>query len=386
MTLSTFSQKYLSLGIFFIAFLGLQLIIWNNVVITDGLLWERRIDSMSQDLIEGVTFDLRKYSGHPGTTILLTGSAFKYVGASNAVALRLGLSVLMAAILTAIVETIRRYDRHPLWPYVAGSVLALHPLLAQSSPTNAVSGALLVLVVLMTLQFEMKKPLTRTHVATLGVALGALVATRFATGGLLSILVAGYLLYKRKSFSSLPTLVIVSLLTFFILDPLLWQAPIEHIEYLFGRANLHLRAAESTSLTLRRFVMFSPFALLGIAFAILHLLFPRRLKTPLPLTWLTFASLVTAIFSAIFLLARTQSLRYFYPLIFLWEALLPLFILHLAMSIQFPVQPAQQARAKQIMQYLIVALLIGGQFVLLVYTLTLPKWIVVQEVFPNLVQ
>lgn len=355
----------------------IQLALWHFDSFTDEYLWVTRIVHLREDFSRPIPIiiDVERYSGHPGMTAVLPAGLLHILGVPALESLRITVSLLVAVTATAIAAITRSLRPTSWWWLVTTSTVTFHPLFLHASPTNAIEAPLIVLVFLLTLFIYERRQLSSYQTLLLGGALGLMLATRLPLGAVTIAFTLLFLL-RTVSFKKLCTVLVVSLCTFVIADPLMWFSPLVHIQHMLFRMSLHITTITTTRLQASDFFLFAPLTYIAIALTVLFQLGLKRISSPLPRLYIFYLWIVTGIMVSIFLNAKSQSLRYFLPFIFIWETFLPLFILHIIAQIQ-PSFTNNGARAHRILSIAAALFLVGGQLLLIVYSLHLPKSLVV---------
>jgi hypothetical protein len=159
---------------------------------------------------------------------------------------------------------------------------------------------------------------------------------------------------------------------FVVSDPYMWYMPVQHLGDLLGRIVLNYRHSTpaSTPATLEplQVVSFSALAFLGMVFTMLGqrtgVPCRRRMHQRLVMT----LALLTVLLYGVFLSARCPAVRYFIPIVFIWQVFLPLELLDLVSGLRFPAfsTEAARARARQFCAAVVVLLLVGSQLYFLI--------------------
>lgn len=322
--------------IFFIAFsftLLAQSVIWHFDTLTDEGVWVERVQQTAVDLRDG-TFDQKDYSGHPGMAVLLPAAVLQMTGLSEIASLKTIMALwISAAVAGVAVVAYGLFPTLPAWVGAAG-MMALHPVFVQTSPTNAVVGALLTLVLWIVMWAEKNRSLPYLWAAVLGASVGAGLATHFSLTILMSVpalIFLGWRLGRKPILISVASAAVVWLL----LDPLLWQQPRIHMAYMLQRIELHTTELGVATMTPFDLPLFAPLALISWLVAAGVVL--SGMANTLPRAALVFAVGLSLLATIIFLRAQSQSIRYFFPLILFWESVLPVWLLQLAVRSRQPV-------------------------------------------------
>lgn len=362
-------SKVALLLIFLIAFGG-QLVLWNVDSFTDEEEWVRRVIYLKEDLPQRIPqFDPERYSGHPGMTSVMPAALLHLAGVAPLTSLRIAVAAVSAVAITGIAFVARAIRKNNLWWIVTTLTILFHPLLLQASPTNAIEAPLIVLTFLLTLLIYERQSISRHHVIALGITMGLITATRLPLGVLTVIGTLVFLLPTIQIRRALQV-VLTSVVTFIVIDPLTWFAPVEHVSHMLFRTSLHLNTISTGSIQAYDVLFFAPFTCISLLFALWFLISKKRALPPMYLVYLLS---VTIVMLGIFLNAESQSMRYFFPLIFIWEAFLPFFILTMIESIQsFP-----SFSTKKVFYISVAVLLAASQLILLLFALNIPSGVVI---------
>lgn len=320
--------------IFLIAFvftLVAQSVIWRFDTLTDESVWVERVQQAVADLRDG-TFEQKDYSGHPGTAVLLPAAGLNMLRLSEITSLKTIMALWVSAAVAGVAVIVS--GLFPAAPAGAAGMMALQPIFVRTSPTNAVVGALLALVLWIVIWADTSRPLPYVWAGVLGASAGAGLATHFSLTILLAVpalVFLGWRLGWKPILISVASAAVVWLL----LDPLLWQQPRMHMAYMLQRIELHATELGVARVTPFDLLLFAPLALIswlvavGVAVNGITNIFPR-----VALMFVVGLSLLVAI---LFLRAQSQSIRYFFPLILFWESVLPVWLLQLTGQTRKPV-------------------------------------------------
>jgi hypothetical protein len=168
---------------------------------------------------------------------------------------------------------------------------------------------------------------------------------------------------------------ILALLVFYILDPFMWWMPMRHVTDLLGVMRFHYTEYEAHQIPLAGLLLISPLAIIGLLLASAWSLLGRHISQPMPTKFLRWLILLTAAICALLLQSHYQANRYFFPLAFLWEILLPLFILEGLRHVRFDWihSPRLFNQTQQRAALFVLMLLIGGQLTMLLHLYWLPE-------------
>lgn len=348
---------------FLVAFLA-QWGLWRSVNFVDQSFWLEKVEFLKEDIFKApLVFDAKRHAAHPGTLVLLPAAVLVKTGLAAAdAALRLSLTLINTVVITATVTMARQlYPKSPWWLGVAGVVL-FNPIYQNINPLDAVAASLTVLIFL-TLWWCLER-----HRAAflLAILLGLAAATRLHIALLLSAPVLGVLAYKdslrRSALVGLGALITASaLIPFWWLSPAAFVqgAVMNQLAY-FTDQTIYL--AETYQLSLWELAAPSPLAVFSLLLAVVGLRWKN--SSPLPRFFAITLLAGTILILSIFGLSNMQSYRYVFPVIMVWEVLLPLFLLHAMQKIRWPERLPVRAG--------VMLLLSGTYMTLLIYSLLLP--------------
>lgn len=306
-----------------------QNMVWRSTRFTDEEQWIMRVTQLHDDLAAGKHFDQEHYSEHPGMPVLLIAAAAQGLTFSTPASLRVGVILLNAFSVAGIASYARLLRPTIPWWLAAAGLLLLHPLYYQASPTDAVIAPLFVLIFLLILWHWEQRSSTAVSVSLLlGFSIGLALAIRLHVTTLsllpwfLSLLLAVGL--KRVS------IILVSTLTgTFALNPLLWYTP---AQFLFAATIGQVGFFSGTALavtyqiTVYDFLLFAPLALVSFMLALASL-FQLPAHSAVCRQFILTMLICTVVICFALMYSALTSLRYLFPLIFLWEAFLPLWLL-----------------------------------------------------------
>lgn len=349
-----------------------QISIWQVDTFTDNNLWTQRVVSLGTDLSHPrLHLDLKPYSEHPGLPTLLLAVGITKLNVSANLSLILSVALINAVTIGAI--ALAAYHLSPktlAWLAIAGLV-AFQPLFQHASPVDAVFGPLLVLIVLLIIKYgQAGQNISKSHDVWLSLTIGLALATRLHLAVLILPLPI-FFLAKNIGWKRLVRIAGLSLIFGWLFITPLWLAPITFIKSLLNQGGFFTGSALTATVNHHvswAIILYMPLAILS--FFIAAIIYLKKIQLTIIKRSLLGILIVDTIFISILLLsAQLQSLRYFIPLIFLWEALLPLWLLPLW-------QQRQNSSLSPLISRLIptslIALLIAGQLFLLIYSLGFP--------------
>jgi hypothetical protein len=262
------------------------------------------------------------------------------------------------------------------WTGAAGLIL-FHPFLRQMNPLDVVVSALFVLIAALWLWYEeQRESAPRSLSLLLGLCLGAALATRLHVAALFSLplLVA---LTVRGGIKRGLVVSATAAISAIALNPLLWFAPESFLRVAILDQFVYFTSATAGLVILSDFswlemVRLSPLATISFMLALIYLFFPA-LRSPLPRHYI-FLLLVSSLFTlSVMQLANLRVYRFALPILFIWEAFLPLFIWQLMGTVRVPVLPrlAASSQISWALKSSVIGIMIGGQFITWLYLIVL---------------
>lgn len=348
---------------FLVALLA-QSVLWWSVDFVDESFWLEKIEYLGEDIADGLlVFGAGRHAAHPGTPVLLPAAVVSKIGMSAADGLRITVTLINAVVIAAIVTMIRQLRPENPWWLGAAGVMLFNPVYQNVNPLDVIVSSLTVLVFL-TLWWCLEK-----HRAAflLAILLGIMIATRLHVALLLAVPVLGALVYKG-SFRRATLVGLGALVTTLVLVPFMWLSPVVFMQAAvvsqfayFTDQTVYL--AETSELSSWKFMTSSPLAVFSLLLAMIGLAWEKC--SPLPRFFAITLLVGTIVVLGVFGLSNLQSYRYVFPVIMVWEVLLPLFILHVMRQVRWP--------ARLPVGVGVMLLLSGTYMVLLVYSLLLPE-------------
>jgi len=304
-----------------------QSVLWQSHDFIDQDVWEERVDIFARAISSrSVVFSQKGFSAHPGTSMISVAGILRAVGLGSKHSLVLGVSLLNAGLIAGAAVMCRELRPGLWWWLPVFFVLLGHSLYRLVSPTSAVIVPAVVLLYLSGLWMVERSIFNWGQCLVMGVAMGIGFATRLP----ITLLFSGPLVVYLFFFSSKRVVWVVplSLLVWLLFDPLLWLVPMEHLSLIFNRTALHVTHQTLGQLSWRSLVSVSSLALMAVIMSILSVSFNRKALCPVRVGYVVLLWVVTVMISLVLFEARTSAIRYFFPLIMLWEVLLPLWLLH----------------------------------------------------------
>lgn len=336
--------------------LAVQYASWSYFDYTDQEVWESAVSIFS----EGKEISLSDVSfGYPGMTILWLGRFFVAEGMLVPKATALSISILISfsvALATLLAYLLRK---NSFWFAGVFGLLLFSRLYTFATPPSAVVTPLIVSLFLYMLYLFERPNIGKRSLIFLGVLLGLALLTRLDIGLLVfcAVLVPAYVLFREKTFYIFG----FSCLVFVLGDTHLWHTPLTYIYEVFIKIQDHTLHTYGGHTYVNIFTS-SPLAFISLVFGLI-LFFGYKKEFTLPRGYFVWFLVTTLGIAALLLIPESRVVWYFYPLLFTWEILLPLFLFMLLPKIQVP-KPFLFLNEKRL-EAVTVSLLIGSQFVLL---------------------
>lgn len=366
------ATTYLFTGAFLVACLG-QAFVFFNVGILDEVFWSNQARFVEAGSPE--QYNSAYAYGHPGGPVILGTIAVHHLaGISYETALPVFLTLFNSMVIAAIATLCFRLRPDSLWWLPVLGTLSIDKLYAVSTPPSAVVGPLLVLLTLLTLRITLgileQEKVSWPWLGGWSLVSGLAVATRFDIGSITNLCLFGVLATTLRR-RQLAVMAVAALAVFVACDPYMWYMPVQHVGDLMGRVVLNYRHSTPASIpaTLEpmHVASFSALAFMGMMLSIVGEMkvFPHRRTIPRQLV-LALVPL-TVLLYGVYLSARCPAVRYFIPIVFIWQAFLPLQLFDLIAGLRFQSlrTEAARARAKQACAAVVVLLLVGSQIAFL---------------------
>lgn len=296
--------------------------LWHTFEFADEPLWQSRTSALVRDLSEGNPLNQNDYSGHPGMSFLLIAVLLNDIFSLPASEL-LDASVSLIIAITVGGIAVTAYSLYPKqfpwWLGVAG-LIALHPLFVRTSPTSAITAPLILLMFLQ-ISTMYKKHVSISSFLLLGIPLGVTLATRWFTALLFIAPLISLLVFRFKhTYLFLTGMIAVAI--GWILNPLLWHQPTDHLLYSLNRLQLHVTTIHVDDVTAYDVLLYTPFALITFCITIWALIYKRNaLLHPLSRFFVVDVIAISLGTSLLLYIAESHSIRYFFPLIFFWDCI-----------------------------------------------------------------
>ena len=305
-----------------------------EVGISDGIFWDQQAKFFQ--INDPQQFNPNFAYGHPGGPIILGTIALHQIlniDYDAALLVFLGLfNGLIIAIITVFCSVLRKEN---LWWLVVLGTLSFDRLYRYATPPSAVVSIIIVLLCLLTLWiYEKKEDIKMKDLGYWGLISGLAISTR-ADIGFVSTIFFLALLKLKMGWINIFKMVIFSFLTFAVFDPYMWFMPIDSMGDLISKVLYHYEEFAPTPLKLSVVLSVSSLAFISIlvVVAVYFQKYKKEMQLP-PLFSLTLL-VMTAFLYTTFLTSKYQAVRYFLPIIFIWQTFLPLYILSIIQDLKF---------------------------------------------------
>lgn len=359
--------------VFFISFFCaclLQGIRWTTLSIIDQGMWANQAEYVETNNPQ--QFNPLTAYGHPGGPIIEGTIALHHMGLSYNNALIFFLVVCNGFFIAVTCVLAWLLNKNRLWWISVLGILSMHPLYSEVTPTSAVVAILLSCLCLLTLYLlEYNGTIKNKHLIIWSFIAGFAIATRTDVATITTFVFAA-ILFPKIGFRKICAVMIGAFVSFCVLDPFMWYMPIQHIKGLIDKVTLHYAHFQPYSLPLGTVVEISLLAGISMMFSIVFMSWKSKLSLPVSKRFIIGLIVLTIGLYCIFLTAHFQAIRYFVPIIFMWELLLPVFLFSLVDSSELPLnKPLNNMLSTREEAYkLLLFILISYPALIFIYRLT----------------
>ena len=313
---------------------AVQIYTWHDRFFVDQNFWVKKAENFHQDIQKGpLWYGSLRYPVHPAAPLLLASSAGQALGMPPLGSIRAAIILLNTACISCSILLLRNRFPQIAWWISGGGVLLLSTLHRIISPADAVFAPLVFLAWLLLLWHIQAKGRSNLQVSiALGVAVGLTLSTRIHLAIIFftpALLVSSVIIGWRRLLVIGSTAVAVMVIS----NPLLWHAPWIYLQSALIGEYRHATQSEFTiplpQVQWPEAVQYSLLASISFLVGLLYL-WRHHWPMPLPRPFLKILLGTTIISVLMVKRSNVETIRYFYPLILTWEALLPLFCLHAA--------------------------------------------------------
>jgi hypothetical protein len=260
---------------------------------------------------------------HPGTPFLFLSALLVGLQVDTNVAMQTVLTFSVSGLITIIsyVCFLLRPNSH--WWLFTAMFFNLNKTMLDMTPPSVLAALLASVYVLLILLLREDTVKKTRSLALLGVCAGILLTMRLDTGIIFLLASLPYLIFliDRR------TLIVMFFagLYYVAFNPFLWVNPFEHILAIIDQVEVN----RLTSLGFRYNYHTLIFPFTAFFLAILYTFILKRLTT-LPHDFLLWMLAASCAICALLLASPYHPVRYFFPLMMMWEIFLPLFLLELS--------------------------------------------------------
>ena len=345
---------------------------WSHFGSQDDLNWSNEARFVQED--DPRQFEDLNMYGYPGRPVIDgTRLVHTVLGVSYPTALVVFMTLGNAFLIAGIAGFVYWLRGEPLWSISVAGTLSLNLLYVHASPPSAVTAPLIVLLCLLTLAIDERQGEPRLLLyGTWALVLGVTVAIR-ADIGVFSGAFFGLVVSAASNWKTTLAVTAAAFAAFVAFDPYMFTMPGRHVGDLLGKIRFHYAQITPSALTWTQLWSVSWPLLLSLGLGMTLLVKHRGRRLPIPARFLLLLTVFTVCNYAVFLSARYQTERYYLPIVFIWQAFLPLFLLALAPEISFSFLRTRdsQERARSLYRLSVPIMLVGYEFVVFVAILGL---------------
>ncbi|MEI6580970.1 MAG: hypothetical protein WCO07_02235 [bacterium] len=333
---------------------------WKTFDFLDSSVWSNQAKYVETG--DPQEFNALAAYGHPGGPIIEgTIVLHKMFKKSYNDSLVMFMTILNSLVITAICILCCLLRKNNLWWIAVLSTLSLSVMYDFSTPPSAIVSPLIVLMSLLTLYFyENKNKIKIQYFLIFSFVIGLAVATRVDIGVFCALVFLLFLRFKNTiNWKGFFIIAFGSVISFILFNPFMYFMPIQHTRDLISKIIFHYAEFTPTHMTFLGVVGISSLAFVSIFLAICLFFLRKKIKLILPDSFVIMLVLMTIFLYFVFLTSHYQAQRYFQPIIFIWETLLPLFVFNLTpqISFNFLKKTSQEKRALKIVNIFIIIVL-----------------------------
>lgn len=302
--------------------------------------------------------------GHPGGPVI-EGTIATYIitGLPYNKSLLTFLGLFYGLLIALIASLCFALKKHALWWIPVLGVLSFDRLYLDATPPSALVSLILLLLFLLTLWIYEKKQIGWKSLTVWSLLAGMAVATRADIGSLTTVFLSTLLLSKIPWKLWLKVMV-GTFASFIIFDPYMWYMPIQHMSDLMSKMLFHYDEFVPMPLRFGVIANISSLSFMSIVFAFIFIWNKKKWNVELLPNRFVYTMLAeTVLLYTIFLTSRYQAVRYYMPILFIWQALLPMYILSIIPKLRFSFLKTEKAqkRGALIFSIFIIAILVASQ-------------------------
>lgn len=301
-----------------------QWIRWQYMLSVDTQLWSQEAGSLVH--ADPASYDALDAYPHPGGTVLEAEVALHAIAEIpyefNGPITDAFLDAIVIASIVAVCILLRK---EPLWAASVYATLTISWLYQYASPPSAIASLLVVLLAFLTIFIDERKSASAWPLVCWSIVSGAAVASRLDIGIFSSAVFMLFLCVRRRlSVPHVLAMTAGAFTIFFALDPFMWFAPVQQIQATIAQGS-HVSDLSESHVSLWSLSAISFLSVICIALASWSMITLRKAVQPISQAFILTLMAMTVIVYAVCLHASTQATRYFMPVIFIWETLLPLY-------------------------------------------------------------
>ncbi|MBU6231883.1 MAG: hypothetical protein KGI45_00835 [Patescibacteria group bacterium] len=221
-----------------------------------------------------------------------------------------------------------------LWGWILAFTLPFNRLIEASTPPSLSVSLLAVFIFVLSIRIVRdRRGLSKNAWLLWGSASGLAISLRPEDGVLICAAFGIGILAAsgwRKAWKRSLLGAASALAAFWATDPFMWKIPLKHISDVIHKVELFHGPAQSLSIQASPFnvMVISCLALISIALAIIQTVSCPKTESFVPRSLLISALSMTAVLFIIVLTSKYQPPRYLLPAVFIWESLLPAYLVY----------------------------------------------------------
>jgi hypothetical protein len=296
-------------------------------------------------------------AAHPATTILLPAAGLIISGVPSVYAIQITMIILISAAISIIVYLCREVRPQSLWWLGVAALLIPNPHYLKMTIPSALAALVACIYILLLLRTR-ERGSSRESFFWLGICAGFLLATRIDVGLEILLISLPYLWWHagKKFFALLP----IAALFFVTLNPFLWAGLGDYAASFMLQMNDHLAETIGFGYTISSAALPILSFLIGIAFLLL-----RPYLSSLPRDFLLWLVVSSSVLCGAVAISSYHPVRYFFPLIVIWEVLLPLFVFDILDRSRLSDTPRALRRVQYLLLFAFVAAPVISAYILI---------------------
>lgn len=302
----------------------IQGFIFTKLGILDFDMWTKQTEYVQTN--NPAQFDFLAGYGHPGGPIIEGTILLRHIfDWSYEKSLLVFMTLLNAFFISGASTLCYLINKNNLWWLAVLTTLSSNWLYLFSTPPSIIISILIPFLVILSLYLFNKKEVNLYLLIFLSIIIGFILATRIDIG---AVMATSFLIFLKPKINwrQIILVIIGSFLSFVLFDPFMWFMPIQHIKDLLFKIVYHYGYFTPTKVSVLEILHASFFVITSIFLSFIFLIIRKKITPPLPSRFIYSLLAPTIFLCIIFLTAQYQTLRYFLPLINLWQAVLPLWV------------------------------------------------------------